>query len=53
MRWRNDSFSDIRRCTLHCVKKHGLNWNLNNMRYNGIKDGYVFCFSNSIVNEGV
>jgi len=51
MRWRNEILHFEAVKTL--VKKHGLNWNLNNMRYNGIKDGYVFCFSNSIVNEGV
>ena len=33
------------------VKKHNLDWNLNDMRYGDSADGrgYVFCFNNSIV----
>jgi hypothetical protein len=31
------------------VKKYNLNWNLDNMRYGGTKNGYVFCFDHSIV----
>jgi hypothetical protein len=33
------------------IKKHKLDWNINDMRYGGIKNGYVFCFANSIVKE--
>lgn len=33
------------------VKKHNLNWNLDNMRYGGTENGYVFCFEHSIVKE--
>jgi hypothetical protein len=33
------------------VEKHGLDWDLTDMRYGGIKNGYVFCFANSIVKE--
>ena len=33
------------------IKKHDLDWNLNDMRYGGIDNGYVFCFANSIVKE--
>lgn len=33
------------------VKKHGLDWNLDSMRYGDSADGkgYVFCFDHSIV----
>jgi hypothetical protein len=31
------------------VKKHSLNWDLSGMTYGGIKNGYVFCFANSVV----
>ena len=31
------------------VKKHGLDWDLSEMRYGGTKDGYVFCFAHSVV----
>lgn len=31
------------------VKKYDLNWNINNMRYGGTKDGYVFCFDSAVV----
>ena len=33
------------------AKKHKLDWDLDKMRYGGIKNGYVFCFSDSIVEE--
>lgn len=33
------------------VEKHNLDWNLDNMRYGGIQQGYVFCFEHSIVKE--
>jgi hypothetical protein len=33
------------------VKKHKLDWNLDNMRYGGTENGYVFCFEHSIVRE--
>ena len=31
------------------VKKYDLDWNLDNMRYGGTKNGYVFCFDHSVV----
>jgi hypothetical protein len=31
------------------VKKYNLDWNLDNMRYGGTKNGYVFCFDISKV----
>jgi hypothetical protein len=31
------------------VKKYSLDWNLDNMRYGGTKNGYVFCFDISKV----
>jgi hypothetical protein len=33
------------------VKKHKLDWDITDMRYGGTKDGYVFCFSDSIVEQ--
>jgi hypothetical protein len=33
------------------VKKHNLDWNLDEMRYGGTEKGYVFCFNHSIVEE--
>jgi hypothetical protein len=33
------------------IAKHKLDWNLNEMRYGGTDDGYVFCFAHSIVKE--
>ena len=33
------------------VKKYKLDWDLSSMRYGGTKEGYVFCFANSIVEE--
>ena len=33
------------------VKKHNLDWNLENMRFGGTDDGYVFCFDHLIVNQ--
>jgi hypothetical protein len=33
------------------VKKHKLDWDLDNMRYGGTENGYVFCFEHSIVRE--
>ena len=33
------------------VQKHGLDWDLNDMRYGGTEKGYVFCFAHSIVKE--
>lgn len=33
------------------IKKHKLDWNIKDMRYGGIKNGYVFCFADSIVKE--
>jgi hypothetical protein len=31
------------------VKKHSLDWDLSGMTYGGVKNGYVFCFANSVV----
>lgn len=33
------------------VQKHGLDWDLNEMRYGGTEKGFVFCFADSIVKE--
>lgn len=33
------------------VEKYKLDWNLDNMRYGGTENGYVFCFDHSIVKE--
>jgi hypothetical protein len=33
------------------VKKHNLDWNLDEMRYGSTEKGYVFCFNHSIVKE--
>jgi hypothetical protein len=33
------------------IEKHNLDWNLDNMRYGGTENGYVFCFDHSIVKE--
>jgi hypothetical protein len=33
------------------IAKHKLDWNLNEMRYGGTDNGYVFCFAHSIVKE--
>ncbi len=33
------------------IAKHKLDWNLNDMRYGGTDNGYVFCFAHSIVKE--
>ena len=35
------------------IEKHKLQWDLNNMRFGGVDDGYVFCFQNSIVSESI
>jgi len=35
------------------IKKHKLEWDLNNMRFGGIDNGYVFCFDKSIVKESM
>ena len=34
------------------VAKHKLNWKLDNMRFGGTAKGYVFCFADSIVEQG-
>jgi hypothetical protein len=31
------------------VEKYGLEWDISNMRFGGVKEGYVFCFSDSII----
>ena len=31
------------------VRKHSLNWNLEDMRFGATDTGYVFCFADSIV----
>lgn len=31
------------------IKKHDLNWNLDDMRFGGTENGYVFCFNHSVV----
>jgi hypothetical protein len=33
------------------IAKHKLDWNLDEMRYGGTDNGYVFCFAHSIVKE--
>ncbi len=33
------------------VKKCKTHWDIENMRYGGTKDGYVFCFADSIVEK--
>lgn len=33
------------------AKKCKADWDLENMRYGGTKDGYVFCFAHSIVEK--
>ena len=35
------------------VKKFNLDWNLDNMRFGGVDNGYVFCFDQSIVEESM
>jgi len=35
------------------VEKHKLEWDLTNMRFGGVENGYVFCFQNSIVSESL
>jgi hemolysin activation/secretion protein len=34
-------------------EKHKLEWDLNNMRFGGVDNGYVFCFQNSIVSKSI
>jgi len=31
------------------IAKHQLDWDTSNMRFGGVKNGYVFCFNNSTV----
>ena len=31
------------------IKKHNLDWDTKNMRFGGVKNGYVFCFNDSKV----
>ena len=31
------------------VKKHDLQWDIENMTFGGVKNGYVFCFKHSVV----
>jgi hypothetical protein len=31
------------------IDKHKLDWDINNMAYGGVKNGYVFCFLDSKV----
>jgi hypothetical protein len=33
------------------VEKHGLDWDLSNMRHGGYSKGYVFCFDHSTIEE--
>ena len=35
------------------IEKHKLQWDLNNMRFGGVENGYVFCFQDSIVSESI
>lgn len=35
------------------VKKYKLDWNIKNMVYGGLKNGYVFCFSDSTIEGSV
>jgi hypothetical protein len=35
------------------IEKHKLEWDLTNMRFGGVDNGYVFCFQNSIVSESI
>jgi hypothetical protein len=31
------------------IEKHKLDWDTSNMRFGGVKNGYVFCFNDSKV----
>jgi len=31
------------------IKKYKLDWNISEMVYGGVKNGYVFCFKDSLV----
>jgi len=33
------------------VKKYKLDWDISKMNYGSIKDGYVFCFNDSIITD--
>ena len=35
------------------VKKHDLQWDIENMTFGGVKNGYVFCFKHSVVGESL
>jgi hypothetical protein len=35
------------------IEKHNLYWDLNNMRFGGVENGYVFCFDASKVSESL
>jgi len=35
------------------IEKHKLEWDLNNMRFGGVENGYVFCFDASKVSESL
>jgi len=35
------------------IEKHKLEWDLTNMRFGDVENGYVFCFQNSIVRESL
>ena len=35
------------------IEKHKLDWDLNNMRFGGVENGYVFCFDRSIVSKSI
>ena len=31
------------------IEKHKLDWDISKMTYGGVKNGYVFCFADSVV----
>ena len=35
------------------IEKHKLEWDINNMRFGGVENGYVFCFDASKVSESL
>ena len=35
------------------VKKHQLEWDIDNMTFGGVKNGYVFCFKHSVVGGAI
>jgi hypothetical protein len=35
------------------IEKYKLDWDLDNMRFGTVDNGYVFCFQNSIVSKSI